>query len=533
MARIRGGLTITDLFLLACGALLYTIASPPYEWTGAAWFALSPLFLVIRHTTPVGAFLAGLLYGVLACCGTASWVYYAVAIYFSLPFPFDVLFTLAAYAFFVGSYMGLAAGLACLLMRRNTSVGCWLGVPALWVGGEFARSSLFSGFSWWLIGYTQYRHLPLIQISDITGVYGLSFLIALNSFVTAELLRFLYQRWQERTPQTPLTHRDRPPWLALGTVIASVAAALLYGSVRLSFTPPVSQSPVTVAMVQGDVPSEQRWQRAHYASTLQTYASLTRQGVKNSRPQLIVWPEFALGFYLEREYLLRARLAQLTRQLNTFLLVGAPRIEETQTDDQYYNAAYFLSPQGQVLDVYDKMRLLPFAEYRPLALPALLTHSSEHPSYFTPGQRPTVFSLPQAPFGVFICYEATYPHLVRRFVQHGAQFLVNISNDTWLVQGGQAAAAQHFAMAVFRAVENRRPLARVATAGISGFVDAYGRRSHVSAAAEGVIQGQVLPQHDMTLYTRYGDWFAWGCIGWALVALFQVRQTAVSTRWQS
>jgi apolipoprotein N-acyltransferase len=162
--------------------------------------------------------------------------------------------------------------------------------------------------------------------------------------------------------------------------------------------------------------------------------------------------------------------------------------------------------------------------------PTLLPHSPEYPSEFTAGRRSTVFSLPQSTFGVMICYEATYPYLARRLVEGGAQFLINISNDTWLVEGGRAAAVQHFAMAVFRAVENKRPLARVATSGISGFIDPAGRPYHFSTAEEGVIVGEVFPRQEITVYARYGDWFAFVCASFALLALIGARQRPVGAR---
>lgn len=506
---------VRDILLLVLGASLYTVASPPYEWSSAAWLALSPLFLVLRGKTPGTACVAGLFYGVLFCGGIAYWVYGAIAAYFSLVFPLDLLMTLFSYSLFVGSYTGLAAAYSCVLMRSNRSLLRWVGIPALWVSAEFARTSLFSGFSWELLGYTQYRHLPLIQVADLTGVYGLSFLMALSSYIAAEGFVSL-RLFQASSLQPPAS---RFPWPALACLLGGVALTLLYGTLRLHQYQDPSSPAVEVALVQGSVPGAQRWQRVHYASTLLKYISITRQGVTGIQPDLVVWPEFALGFYLDREPLLRAQLGQLTQSIDTSLLVGAPRIEETETGVHYYNSAYLIGPGGALRGTYDKMRLLPFAEYRPLALSALLPHSYEYPSEFTPGRRSTVFALPRTAFGVTICYEATYPDLTRRLVQGGAQFLVNISNDTWLGGGGSAAAAQHFSMAVFRAVENKRPLVRVATAGVSGFIDPTGRLSHRSGEQEGVIVGEVIPRRETTIYARYGDWFALGCAGVALVAL--------------
>jgi apolipoprotein N-acyltransferase len=538
-----GRWTVRDILLLALGAFLYTVASPPYEWSVAAWLALAPLYLVLHDKPPKAAFGAGLLYGVLSCTATAPWVYFTISAYFPLFFPVDLLFTVLSYSFFVGSYMGLAASFSCVLMHSGSPLLCWLSIPALWVSGEFARSSLFSGFSWELLGYTQYRHLALIQIADLTGVYGLSFLMALSSYVAAKmcsapgLFQTTIQNSESGTQNAKSAFRNphsatpRFPWPALAILTAGIVLVLLYGTIRLRQYRDPSFSfdrPVTIAVVQGNVSSAQRWQRVHYANSLLKYISVTRQGIEGSQPDLVVWPEFAVGFYLDKEPLLRAQLGQLTRSANTSLLLGAPRMEESTTGTHYYNSAYLLSPDGRLVDVYDKIRLVPFAEYRPLTLPVLLHHSSESPSEFTAGRRSTVFPLPQSSFGVMICYEAIYPHLARRLVRGGAQFLVNISNDTWLVEGGTAAAEQHFSMAVFRAVENKRSLVRAATAGISGFVDPTGRLRQLSTTQEGVSLGQVFPRQELTVYARYGDWFAWTCAGLALTALLKARESSRS-----
>jgi len=514
-----------NALLLILGASLYTLASPPYEWASAAWVALTPFFLVLRDKTPKAGFVTGLLFGILFCSGIAHWVYIAIATYFPFRFPLDLLFTALSYGFFVGTYTGCAATLSCVLMRRGSPLLCRIGIPALWVLGEFARSTLFSGFSWELLGYTQYRYLTLIQIADITGVYGVSFLLALSSYVAAEVIRsFRKSQYSAASSQHKEAQRQalisgfvKLPWAALGTLAVGVVFTLSYGTLRLREAPTAPpQEGVQLALVQGQVPHAQRWQRSYYARTLFHYATLTRRKLDGIQPDLIVWPEFALGFYLDHEPALHAQLSQFTQQVNAAVLFGAPRVEQSTTGERYYNSAYLLAPGGAVSDVYDKIRLLPFAEYSPFSLPALVDHSLEHPSQFTAGTQSTVFALPKGNFGVLICYEATYPHLARQLVQNGAQFLVNLSNDTWLA--GEAAAAQHFSMVVFRAVETRRYLARVATAGITGFVDPHGHPYQMSSAVDEVVRGTLVPRHELTVYTRYGDWFVFVCAGWVVIA---------------
>ena len=517
---LLGRHTARDIALLAVGASLYTIAAPPYEWSSAGWLALFPLFLVLRDKTPGTAYAAGFLYGVFFCSGIAYWVYYAIAAYFALSLPLNLFVTLLSYSFFVGSYTGLAAAGSCVLMRNRRPVLRWVGIPALWVSAEFARTSLFAGFSWELLGYTQYRQLPLIQMADMTGVYGLSFLLALSGYVSAEAWASL----SVFPPSLPRTARpQRFPWPALGSLLGGIVLALCYGTLRLHQYDSPAGSSLKLALVEGNIPTAQRWQRVHYATTLLQYIAVTRQGVTGGPLDLVVWPEFAIGFYLDREPVLEAQLGQLTRGLDAALLLGAPRMEETAVGSHYYNSAYLLGPSGALQGTYDKMRLLPFAEYNPLPFLPVHGRAQETPSTFTPGREPTILRLPQAAFGVTICYEATYPDLSRRLVRHGAQFLVNISNDTWLVKDGGAAAAQHFSMTVLRAVENKRPLVRATTAGVSGFVDPTGRSHHLSTRAGEVILGEIVPRSELTVYARYGDWFAFGCVGVALIALWASR----------
>ena len=513
-------------------ACLYTLAAPPYEWAGAAWFALTPFFLVLQEKTFLKAFIVGLPYGILFCTGIAYWVYFAISTYFPVSAPIALLLTLLSYSLFIGVYTGLAAAFASLFMRGSKRWLRGLGVPAAWVCGEFARSMLFSGFSWGLLGYTQYRHLALIQISDVVGVYGISFLLAFSSYVMAEAIESF--RISGFTPSVPhLLSRGlsspRFPWPALTGLVIGIAGILSYGALRLSTASvPLKTPPLKLALIRGDVLGDQRWQRIHYARTLLQYAAVSQRSIENEHPDLVVWPEFAVGFYPDKEPPLRAQLSRLTQRLASLLLLGAPRAETINNPTQFYNSAYLLAPDGALLNVYDKIRLLPFAESWPASLPPLLPNAPESPTDFTAGKRSTIFSLSKSTFGVLICYEVTYPHLARRSVQGGAGFLINLSNESWL--GGKAASAQHLSMAIFRAVENRRYVARATTNGISGFIDSFGRVNQLSEDKEGGLVGTVSPQQDLTLYSRYGDWFVYACIGFVLFAGLQTRfRTAVMT----
>jgi apolipoprotein N-acyltransferase len=563
-----------DLGLLSLGAILYTLAFPPFDCSWAAWLSLAPLFLLLRDKTPRAAFLAGFLFGILWCIGIGHWVYFTVTESFSISFPLNLFFILTNYAVFAGLPTGIVTALSALLLRRGTPWLRALGIPALWVSGEFLRANSWFGVSWGILGYTQHQHLTLIQIADVTSVYGVSFLLALGSYAAAEIFRsyqlsaISYQLlqikrqkskgknqkyketrdWRLETSSTPssslkpqassLTSSDsafRIPHSALaavGLLTVVLTVTLSYGSARVrQYALPPEVPPVRVALVQGNIPTEQRWQPAYYASTLLKYASVTTQGITGTSPDLVVWPEFAVNFYLDKEQLLALQLGQFAQMAGAALLVGAPRMEETDTHTRYYNSAYLFSATGQLAGIYDKMRLVPFAEYRPFTLPSVVDHRPEAPSEFTAGAQATVFTLPKSTFGITICYEAAFPYFSRQLVLNGAHLLVNISNDTWL---GEAAAAveQHFAMAVFRAVENKRYLVRTATAGISSFIDPLGHPYQWSTAPEGVIRSEVFPLQEQTFYTRYGDWFATACLFLSAIALFVSRRTVHVTEAQ-
>ncbi len=512
-----------DFLLLLLGAALYTAAAPPFDFSLAGWFALTPVFLVASERSAPTAFVAGLIYGFLFCIGIAYWVYFAVVAFFPFGVPLSLFSTALAYLFFIASYCGLATAGAALLWHRAPALLRAIGIPALWVSAEFARSSLFSGFSWELLGYTQYRHLPLIQIADLTGVYGLSFLMAMCGYVTAEALRPVMASRFSGLP-------SHFPWRASLSLVGLLIVTVAYGSFRIRQYASAEGSPLTVALIEHTVPPNQRWNRAHSVQVLGEYLALTQQTLAGQAPDLIVWPEFAVDFYLAHEPEIRKQIGSVLGEIHAPLLLGAPRLDRTRETMRYYNSAYLVAPSGDILADYDKQQLLPFAEYRPFGLSALLPHSAESPSEFSPGVRATVFPFPPAPFGAVICYEVTYPTLTRQLTRAGAQFLVNISNDAWLTAAGKAAGAQHFSMAVLRAVENRRPLVRLAASGESGFIAASGQIQQRTAFAEDVLLGQVVPHTEQTVYTHYGDWFATCCVGLAGVSLGSLGWRSRSTR---
>jgi apolipoprotein N-acyltransferase len=357
---------------------------------------------------------------------------------------------------------------------------------------EVLRSTLFGGMPWELLSHTQFRALWLIQIADLGGAYAVSFVVALASVAVAELVA------DRRALTMPAAT------IRLAPAAALLVAALAYGRhAALRYDTASMAAPTrTLAIVQGNVPNQFRWQREHMERTLATYVGLT-ESTRVRAPDLVVWPENAVDFYLEREPMLRAQMLRAAALAPAGLLVGSPRLVGP---NEARNSAQLLRADGEIVAHYDKQRLVPFAESS--VFPSRTAEAAE-PAY-RPGVLADPITTSAGRLGTMICYEVVFPRLVADLVRHGAQALVNLSNDSWLDAGDGAAPDQHFSMATFRAIETRRDLVRVAGSGASGFIDAYGRvGATIPRGTAGATVGTVRLRDELTPYVRFGDaWIA-------------------------
>ncbi len=461
-----------------------------------AFVALVPLLVAIQGAAWRRAGVLGFVAGLVFWLATIPWIVPTMVRYGGLPWPLAGLILLAL----VGYLALYWAGFCALLSRSPLSSGALYVVvtASLWVALEFLRTYLLSGFPWNLLGYSQHRNLPLIQGAAMTGVYGVSFVVmAVNAALAQALLN--WKNW--------------PGLLApLGTAGLLFAAALGYGWIE-----PLREDrkpPIPVALVQGNIDQGVKWDLAWQDRTLGVYRDLTLEAARE-RPHLVVWPETAVPFFL-REDPRRTEVEAVAREVGAYLLVGTL----DRSEGQPRNSASLIGPDGRMLGGYDKRHLVPFGEYVPLRrlLPFVNVLAGGAIGEFARGREATVFSTPMGRFGVVICYEAIFPAEVREFFLRGADFLVNITNDAWF--GRSAAPAQHLAMAAFRAVENRAYLIRAANTGISAVVAPDGRIVWASGLfTPGVFSTSIAPRTGVTLYTRYGDLFAWGTVGVAFAVV--------------
>ena len=491
---MRFGPTARALTAAAGAALAYTIASPPYTASWAAWIVPGLLLVPCRGLAPWRAALCGVVFALLMGAGVTGWAFHASLEYFDFDRAVAAAFVACVWLLYGGIPFGLLLAVYARCSDRvpgaaRAPLAAWS-----WAAMEMLRTTLFTGMPWELLGHTQFRQLWLVQIADLGGVYAISFLVALASVAFAELVADV-----RRVPLEGSDLRRR-----LVPVTALFLATCAYGAhARALYAGPGREPALAVAIVQGNVPNAYRWKRAHVERTLSTYVSLT-ESTRKQVPDLVIWPENAVDFYLEREPLLRTQLARAAALAPGGLLVGSPRLA---AEGEARNSAQLLGADGEIKAVYDKQRLVPFAESS--LFPAHTADASE--PVYGPGARAEPVATSVGRLGTMICYEVLFPWLVNDLVRHGAQVLVNLSNDSWLDAGDGAAPAQHFSMAVFRAIETRRDLVRAAGSGASGFIDAYGRIvATIPRNTAGALVGHIRLRDQLTPYVRWGE-------GWVLL----------------
>lgn len=479
---------------LVGGAALYALAFPPVDGSVFAWFALVPLLLAVRDRSATFGLVFGALYGFACAWGVAGWLAQALARYFDVGLPLGILVaSLYAIAFWATAFGLFGAG-AAVLTRRHHPIGVRLAIPALWVTTELLRGR-FLGQPWGLLGYTQHAHPELIQLSAITAVYGVSFVVALGNTALAEAIALVRRRAD--VPRAVYV-------VAVPAVFCLVVSAL--GGIVASRGPAGGFGAQPVVVVQTNVAPAWRWTRAYTDAQIAAHLGMLQSVPGETRPGLIVWPEHAVPRYLEEEPGLAAQLATVARTHRADLLFGSPRFASGRT----YNSVRLLTRDGRNGGHYDKQRLVLFAESRPFD-GAAAPEPSENPERFTAGTEPGVLH-GFVDLGVSVCHEILFPELVADSVAAGAALLVNVSNDGWLDAGSGIASRQHFAMAVFRAVETRRYLVRAATTGVSGVIDPYGRvLAQLPPRSAGIVHRTVAGRSGMTPYVAVGDVFAFGC----------------------
>lgn len=552
----------TKLLLLATlSAVLLWMCHYPLAWGWLGWVALVPLLALVRvraSTWRVGLFAwaAGLAF------------FWPVLQWMRLADP-----RMYATWAFLATHSSILFPVGILLIRRldrRTPLPLTLTVPLIWTSLEFLRANLIGdfatyflghtqhdlpgGFAWYFLGHTQQVLLPMVQIADLMGAYGVTFLVAAGNALIFELL--YHRRWFRTffVLSEPLAAPGRPSLLTQATVVGLlVGAALAYGFWRLSQSD-FAVGP-RVALIQGNL--DQRIRNAKHSDPnagnrmFDHYTALCDQAAEQvPRPDLIVWPETSYpddwaevspalpmsavpDDWKRSTVAWRRQVREAAERWKTNVLLGM-NSQLLRPDQQVarYNSTLLIQADGRTGGRYDKIHRVPFGEYVPFreSLPWLNRFAPYDFDYsIRPGEQFTRFELGPYCFGVIICYEDTDPYLARQYVRQTGEdrpvdFLLNVSNDGWF--DGSSEHEEHLAICRFRAIECRRTIARAVNMGISAVIDGNGRiialpgptLAESKKVAE--VLAAVLPiDRRFSLYAVWGDWLPWTCWALLLVAL--------------
>ena len=479
--------TTRGVLLAVLAGVLHGLCFAPAGLWLLAFVAPAPLLVAVRGVSAGRAALLGWIAGTVASTiAVTPWMTTALLDYFRQGPAIAIAFATLVGQVFHALPTALFAIGASRLDRLPSAVARIVCVASLWTALELLRSRLLVGAPWDLLGHALYAHPLLLQTADLAGVYGVSFACVAIAAALAEVRRAPF------------------PALATGLVVAGLWTG--YGAIRLTQERDDGET-VRIALVQGNVPNAWRADPRGADEAFRAFADATAS-VLPDRPALVVWSENAISFLLEPNARFGGAIASLLRPDGPFLLVGGPRFAQRQPGRaDFFNSAYLIGPDGGVLGTYDKRRLVPFSEYAPFPNVPVLGWRFDAPGDYTPGREPTVFQKP-VPFGVLICFEAIYPDLARDLAANGAEVLLNLSNDAWF--GTSAGLEQHFAIAVLRAVEQRRALGRSTNTGVTALVGPSGRiLARFPAGERGAWTVEAPRRSGLTVYGRLGDVFAW------------------------
>ena len=500
--------------LSVAAAALYVLAFPPFDLGYLAALAPLPIALVVldprRSLRLRHAIAAGLLFGILTAVGvTGYWIFAAANEFFVRSVGFSLLFT--GFVTFAHVAVFFTAIVVCSSrLARLPPIWRSAALASVWVTWEFARSHRFYGCPWDLLGHAFYRWPVVIQAADVGGVWILSWVAVASSAALA----------------TAFVEREcgRPFWKPLAFAGLLPLALIAYGYqalARETTAMGTASGSLWVGLVQANVGRHALWKPTLRLDNLNRYIRLS-QGSELGDAELIVWPESSVPFFLDAHPDAQRDILELARASGAAVIAAGPRSEDAGDGKaRIFNSVYFFRPGNPSWQTYDKIHLLPYIEFLP-GWAAWFAGPPDAISY-APGRAPHMFEVEGWRLAPLVCLEAIFPWYARAYQRQGADLLINVSNDSWFEAGG--GARQHFAMAVFRAVENRTPLVRVAGTGVSGLIDSRGQVvEKLPTQSTETRLVTVRPGSGRSLYARFGDGFAWLAV---LVALLSVSASLV------
>lgn len=500
-----------DLVLAIAGAGMMVLSWPDFDFEFLAFAALAPLLVRLPDIPTRNAFLCSLVWAFFYNLGCIYWL-----------FPVAGLGTVGL-ALLFSFPPAICLSIVRWVIQRKPRFG-WLLLPFLWTSIEYSQASFPVTFPWFLLGNSQYLN-PITQVSSITGIYGMSFLImATNVCLAVWVRKYVQRKDRERV--------SRVTGIVTICFVLMLTCLFVWGRARKAQS--ASGEPASIALLQGNYDHLDKWNQKNLSRILNDYSELSEKAGRQ-QPDLVVWPETAIPQIIntdttppdENEGWLRQNSRRIVEESvllsGSFSLVGALRAPSDPDTEGNYNTSYLFDKGGKLTEQeYYKRNRVPFGEYVPLnKILFFVDIVSAGAAIFLKGERETVFEIPWSErslkFGVLICYESLFPHMGREHVANGADLLVVTSNDSWY--GKTTMPHQIAALAVIRAIESGVPMVRSANTGLTLWCDARGNIQEVLKDEQGeslFVKGYLMAHPRMenlnTAYVRYGDAFAWLCV---------------------
>ena len=501
-----------NILCILISSFLCILCFPKFSLWWISFVALIPFFFALENAkTSLKQIFYGILWSVFFGCGMGYWVYSTLINYYEVPFAKAVLFfilcLICPIILIYGSFTFLYR-----FLYKDSLFFYALVVPSVWVLAEYLKELIPFMIPWGGLGYALIPFSGFIQIADIVGAYGVTFIVVM---VNSLLWCFLHRMRTIRT-----SGGANKILLPLILSFLLIAIPVIYGKYKLNAMNNVignlyeENHDAHAVLIQGNFSLKERWSGMGFYHRVSRYLEMTGKG-KDIGERVIIWPETTLNSSSKLNDKLFMEMMRFIGK-NSLLISGGLKQDKDAGD--VYNCAYFISGQGH-LSRYDKHILLPYSETSPL-IDLLDTYYSA-PSEFKPGKTTVSIKTPIGRVGTSICFEILYPGFVRRSVKDGAQYLVNISNDSWF--GDSPMPYAHLDGSRMRAIENRRFLLRASNSGISAIISPVGKIIRQSRLfVQQRVDGKFVKLDQMSFYTKYGNLVLYGAILFLLIVLIQM-----------
>ena len=495
------------MILILVSSLLYLAAFPKLNLFFFAFIALIPFFYQIeKYTSYKKKFLGGFIWGILIALGQSYFLFYTISVEYDKSILIAVFFIAVCVLIPIGLLYGIFSLLYGFVQKKGLFFYGFI-IPSLWTIIEYTKEIIPIFIPWGGIAYSLTPFLSFIQIADTVGYYGLIFLVVMINgilfyIIIDDITIFRFKSFID-SAQRLFENIWGTKKISLFLVSALFIIPVIYGIIQLQRYenlnhPGENPDHKKTTLVQGNFGQQTRWSGNSIFTRLNTYLRLS-QSQNTDTGHLIIWPETVLNATGRNDNELFSHIISQMGQQNILIAGGTRRDRRRQG---FFNSAYIVSGDGTI-QWYDKTILLPYAES--ILLNSILGQYYNAPNHFLAGRSLASFNTGSGRAGISICFEVLYPWYIRKSVESGAQFLVNISNDQWF--GDTTEPVTHFYSNIFRAVENRRFLLRASNSGLSAIISPTGTvLTQTGLFRREAIYGEFVPLDEITLYTRFGDW---------------------------